>query len=215
MHHGARDIAPHEIEARSFEIIRELADLSRFTPAERALVQRVIHATGDPAFADLLRWSKGALDAGIEALRAGTPVVTDVEMVRAGVSKARAERLGSFVACFLNAPGVAEEARERGVTRSSVAAERAAAACPEAVFAFGNAPTALFRLLELVDAGRVRPRLVIGAVVGFVGAAEAKEALMARSDLAWIAVRGNKGGSNVAAACVNALMKTALEGLQG
>ncbi len=208
-------IDPQNIEAASFEIIRKMVDLSGLTPAEQGLVQRVVHATGDPSFAGLLRWSKGALDAGIEALRAGAPVVTDVEMVRAGVSRARAERLGSFVACFLNAPGVAEEARERGVTRSSVATERAADACPEAVFALGNAPTALFRLLELVDAGRVRPRLVIGAVVGFVGAAEAKEALMARTDLAWIAVKGNKGGSNVAAACVNALMKTALEGAPG
>ncbi len=213
MHHPG--IAPHEIETRSFEIIRKMVDLSGLPPAAQALVQRVVHATGDPSFARLLRWSDGALEAGIAALRAGTPVVTDVEMVRAGVSRRRAERLGCFVACFLNAPAVADEARRRGVTRSAVAIERAAAACPEAVFALGNAPTALFRLLDLVDAGRVRPRLVIGTVVGFVGAAEAKEALMARSDLAWIAVRGNKGGSNVAAACVNALMKTALAGAGG
>jgi len=206
------DVAPHEIEARSFEIIESLTDLSRFTPAEKALVQRVIHATGDPSFAELLAWSPGAVEAGVEAFRAGAPVVTDVEMARAGVSKARAAKLGSEVHCFLNAPGVPDEARQRGVTRSIVATERAAAVCPHAVFAFGNAPTALFRLLELVDEGPARPRLVIGVVVGFVGAAESKEALMARPDLAWIAVRGNKGGSNVAAACVNALMKTALEG---
>ncbi|WP_084319161.1 precorrin-8X methylmutase [Deferrisoma camini] len=206
------DVAPHEIEIRSFEIIESLADLTRFAPAEKALVQRVIHATGDPSFADLLAWSPGAVEAGVEAFRAGAPVVTDVEMARAGVSKARATKLGSEVHCFLNAAGVPDEARHRGLTRSIVATERAAAACPDAVFAFGNAPTALFRLLELVDEGRARPRLVIGVVVGFVGAAESKEALMARSDLAWIAVRGNKGGSNVAAACVNALMKTALEG---
>lgn len=206
------DVAPHEIEASSFEIIEGLADLSRFSPAERALVKRVIHATGDPGFADLLAWSPGAVEAGVAAFRSGAAVVTDVEMARAGVSKARAAKLGSEVHCFLNAPGVPEEARERGVTRSIAATERAVAACPDAVFAFGNAPTALFRLLELVDEGRTRPRLVIGVVVGFVGAAESKEALMARTDLPWIAVRGNKGGSNVAAACVNALMKTALEG---
>ncbi len=203
------DLRPAEIENRSFEIIDGLVDLTGLSPAEAALVRRVVHATGDPGFAELLAWSPGAVAAGADALAAGAPVVTDVQMARAGVSRARADRFGVDVGCYLSAPGVPEEARERGVTRSIVAVERAVADQPEAVFAFGNAPTALFRLLELVDEGRARPRLVVGVVVGFVGAAESKDALMGRTDVPWVSCRGNKGGSNVAAACVNALLKAA------
>ncbi|GAB4277341.1 MAG: precorrin-8X methylmutase [Deferrisomatales bacterium] len=203
------DVRPEEIEGRSFEIIEGLVDLGGKSPAEAAVVKRVIHATGDPTFVDLLCWSPGAVDRGARALASGAPVVTDVQMARAGVSRVRAERFGVGTHCYIADPGVAEEARRRGVTRSIVAVERAVAAYPEAVFAFGNAPTALFRLLELIDEGRARPALVIGVVVGFVGAAESKDALMERSDLAWIACRGHKGGSNVAAACVNALFKAA------
>jgi precorrin-8X/cobalt-precorrin-8 methylmutase len=203
------DLRPEEIEKRSFEIIGGLADLSGLSAAEAALAKRVIHATGDPAFASLLSWSPGAIARGAEALRAGAPIVTDVEMVRAGVSKVRAGRFGVEISCHIADPAVADEARVRGVTRSIAAVEKAVASKPQAVFAFGNAPTALFRLLELVDEGRARPSLVIGVVVGFVGAAESKEALMARADFPWIACRGNKGGSNVAAASVNALLKVA------
>ncbi|MBI5017737.1 MAG: precorrin-8X methylmutase [Deltaproteobacteria bacterium] len=203
------DLIPEEIEKKSFDIIRGLVDLTGLSPAEAAVVQRVVHATGDPAFAPILAWSPGAVAAGAEALAAGTPIVTDVEMVRAGVSKVRAGRFGVEVTCHLSDPTVAEEARTRGVTRSIVAVERAAAAYPGAVFAFGNAPTALFRLLELIDEGVARPALVVGVVVGFVGAAESKEALMARGDVPWLSCRGNKGGSNVAAASVNALLKAA------
>lgn len=204
------DLRPEEIEKKSFEIIAGLVDLSALSPAEAGLVQRVVHATGDPGFAGLLAWSEGAVAQGARALAAGAPVVTDVEMARAGVSRARAERLGVEVHCRISDPGVAEEARRRGVTRSIVAVERAAREHPGAVFVFGNAPTALFRLLELLDEGAARPALVVGVVVGFVGAAESKEALMARSDVPWVSCRGNKGGSNVAAACGNALLKAAL-----
>ena len=203
------DLRPEAIEERSFEIIGGLVDLAGLTPGEAALVRRVVHATGDPAFAELLAWSPQAIEIGARALSLGTPIVTDVQMARAGVSAARAERFGVRVSCRISDPEVAQEARARGVTRSIVSVERAVATDPEAVFAFGNAPTALFRLLELADEGRARPALVIGVVVGFVGAAESKEALMARQGLAWISCRGNKGGSNVAAACVNALFKVA------
>ncbi len=203
------DLQPLEIERKSFEIIEGLVDLTGLDPAEAAVVKRVVHATGDPGFADLLRWSPGAVAAGVRALAAGTPVVTDVQMARAGISRVRAERFGVEVRCHISEPGVREEARARGVTRSVAAVERAVAENPGAVFAFGNAPTALFRLLELVDEGRARPSLVIGVVVGFVGAAESKEALMARADPPWISCRGNRGGSAVAAATVNALLKAA------
>jgi precorrin-8X/cobalt-precorrin-8 methylmutase len=203
------ELKPEQIERRSFEIIDGLVELSSFSDAEAALVRRVVHATGDPSFAGLLAWSPGAVARGAHVLSAGCPIVTDVEMVRAGISKVRAKRFNATVHCGIADPAVVEAARSQGITRAMVAVERAVAAHPEAVFVFGNAPTALFRLLELVDEGRARPALVVGTVVGFVGAAESKEALMARADLSWISCRGTKGGSNVAAACVNALLKAA------
>ena len=201
--------APDEIEGESFRIIAEGSELGELTPAEGAVVKRIIHATGDPLFAELVKWSPGAVEKGAEAISAGATILTDVEMVRAGVSKVRAAKFGCEVRCRLNDPEIVEEARARSMTRSAVAVERAVADDPEAVFVFGNAPTALFRLLELVDEGKARPKLVVGVVVGFVGAAESKDALMERTDLDWISVKGNKGGSNVAAATVNALFKAA------
>ena len=203
------DIRPDEIEKRSFEIIDGLVDLSHLTPAQKALVGRVIHATGDPSFLPIIKWSRGAVEKGAGALQGGAPIVTDVEMARAGISKVRAGKFGSTTHCYIGDEAVRDEARERGVTRSIAAVEKAVSEYPEAVFVFGNAPTALFRLLELVDEGLARPALIVGVVVGFVGAAESKEALMARDDIDWISCEGNKGGSNVAAACVNALMKAA------
>jgi len=203
------DLRPQEIENRSFAIIAELADLSRFSPGETALVKRVIHATGDPSFVDLLAWSPGAIDTAAAALRRGAPVVTDVNMVRAGISQARLDPFGGRVHCAIADPEIAAQARSRGLTRSIVAVEKAVREHPGAVFAFGNAPTALFRLLELVDAGEAAPAAVVGVVVGFVGAAESKEVLMARQAPPWVSCRGNKGGSNVAAAIVNALLKVA------
>ena len=151
------DLRPQEIENKSFEIIAELADLSRFSPAETALVKRVIHATGDPSFVDLVAWSPDAIAAAADALRRGAPIVTDVNMVRAGISQQRLARFGFSVHCSIADPEIAEEARSRGLTRSIVAVEKAVRAHPDAVFAFGNAPTALFRLLELVDTGEARP----------------------------------------------------------
>lgn len=203
------DIRPDEIEKRSFEIIDTLVDLSHLSPREKALVGRVIHATGDPSFLPLVKWSGGAFDAAVSALSGGAPIVTDVEMARSGVSKVRAAKFGSETFCYISDSGVVEDARERGVTRSIAAVEKAARMHTGAIYVFGNAPTALFRLLELVDEGKAKPAVIVGTVVGFVGAAESKDALMERSDLEWISVKGNKGGSNVAAACVNALMKAA------
>lgn len=204
------DIRPDEIEKESFRIIEGLADLSKLNLAQKALVKRVIHATGDPSFSAIVKWSEGAIEAGAKALSGGAPIVTDVEMARSGISRVRADRFGSTVNCYIGDEGVTASARERGVTRSIAAVEKAVKNFPEAVFVFGNAPTALFRLLELCDEGLARPKLVVGVVVGFVGAAESKEALMQRSDFPWISCAGNKGGSNVAAACVNALFKVAL-----
>jgi precorrin-8X/cobalt-precorrin-8 methylmutase len=203
------DVRPDEIEDESFRIIDGLADLGEISPAELAVVRRVIHATGDPGFAELVKWSPGAVEIGAKALAAGTDVVTDVEMARAGVSKVRAGHFGCATHCYIVDEAVRDEARERGVTRSIAAVEKAVRNHPEAIYVFGNAPTALFRLMELVDEGAARPPLIIGTVVGFVGAAESKDALMARTAPPWISCKGNKGGSSVAASCVNALFKVA------
>ncbi len=202
-------VAPDQIETRSFEIIDTLVDLSNNTPEERALVRRVVHATGDPAFAPIMAWSPDAPVIGAKALAAGKPIVTDVEMARSGISKVRAAKFGSSVHCYISDEQVVADARARSLTRSIVAVERAVEKFPDAVFVFGNAPTALFRLLELIDEGKARPSLIVGVVVGFVGAAESKDALMARTDVPWISCKGNKGGSNVAAASANALFKIA------
>lgn len=203
------DLGPDDIEGRSFEIIDTLVDLSAHTPAELALIKRIIHATGDPSFAPIVKWSPGALEKGVEALKNGAPIVTDVAMAKAGISMVRASKYGGSVHCYISDGEVVKEARERGLTRSVVAVEKAARLHPGAVFVFGNAPTALWRLLELWEQGEVNPSLVIGVVVGFVGAAESKDALMAKTGLPWISVKGNKGGSNVAAAAANALYKIA------
>ncbi len=200
-------LGPTDIEGESFRIISGLTDLSDLTPNQVALVSRVIHATGDPLFKELVKWSPGALEAGAEALKSGATIVTDVEMVRSGVSKVRAAKYGCEIVSYISDPEVARIARERKLTRSVVAVERAVKEHPGAVFAFGNAPTALFRLMEMVDQGEADPALIIGVVVGFVGAAESKEALVKRTDVNWISCVGNKGGSNVAAASVNALFK--------
>ncbi len=203
------DVRPNEIEKESFRIIEGLADLSQFSPEEKALVARVIHATGDPSFCNIVKWSSGAFEKGIAAIKSGAPIVTDVEMARAGVSKVRAAKFGSTTHCYISDEEVVKSAREREVTRSIAAVEKAAVDYPGAIFVFGNAPTALFRLLELVDEGVATPSLVIGVVVGFVGAEESKDAMMKRDDFEWVSVKGRKGGSNVAAACVNALFKGA------
>jgi precorrin-8X/cobalt-precorrin-8 methylmutase len=203
------ELAPEEIEGESFRIISGLADLEQLTPSEVALVKRIIHATGDPLFSELVMWSPDAVAKGAKAISEGATIFTDVEMVKAGVSKVRAASFGCKVECRLNDPEVIDEARSRELTRSAVGVERAVKQDPEGIFVFGNAPTALFRLLELVDEGIARPKLIIGVVVGFVGAAESKDALMQRKDVNWISCKGNKGGSNVAAAAVNALFKAA------
>jgi precorrin-8X/cobalt-precorrin-8 methylmutase len=199
---------PDEIEGASMSIIRdELAERGADIPAGiLPVVMRVIHATADFDFAETLAFSQGAIEAGKEALTRGTEVVTDTRMAAAGVSKKYMERNGGGVRCYMADEDVALEARERGVTRAAVSMERGAREAPNAIFAVGNAPTALLRLCELASEGRARPALVIGVPVGFVNVLESKEALMRMTNVPWITARGRKGGSPVAAAIVNALL---------
>lgn len=185
----------HPIEAESYRILRGLVDLSRFGPLGTAVAERVIHASADPEYADTLVLDESALEGGLEALRRGAPVVTDVGMVAAGITARE-------TLCFVSDPRSRELSERLGITRSAAGFRLAAKEVGDgAVWIVGNAPTALFDLIET----DMCPELVIGLPVGFVGATESKEALLG-SGLPAIANRGPKGGSAVAAAAVNALI---------
>ena len=196
---------PMEIERRSFEIItQELGDRA-LDPDCAPVIKRVIHTTADFDYADNLVFSPGAVARGREALRAGCDIVTDTQMARAGINKTALGALGGTVHCFMSDPDVAAAAKARGVTRAAVSMEKAAGLKKPCVFAIGNAPTALMRLRELIDAGEITPALVIGVPVGFVNVVESKERFLDCA-VPYIIARGRKGGSNVAASICNALL---------
>lgn len=206
---------PMDIEKRSFEIITGLLEGRVLDPENELVVKRVIHTTADFDYADNLCFSEHAVTGGIEALRGGCDIVTDTQMARAGINKTVLARLGGQVHCFMSDQDVAEEARDRGVTRAAVSMERAAQEYPGAILAVGNAPTALLRIAELMEEG-LRPALVIAVPVGFVNVVESKELLFAACEtrgVPAIAAMGRKGGSNVAAAICNALLYAAAETL--
>lgn len=202
-------VAPADIEARSMELIgQELGE--RVFPAEQLpVVKRVIHTTADFEYADSLVFSAGAVEAGVAAIRQGCTIVTDTQMAFSGVNKRVLEKFGGRAVCFMSDPDVAAEAKARGETRATVSMERAARLEGPLVLAIGNAPTALVRACELIDAGGLKPALVIGVPVGFVNVVESKEriwALCRRMGVPAIAAMGRKGGSTVAAAICNALL---------
>ncbi|MEW6637252.1 MAG: precorrin-8X methylmutase [Actinomycetota bacterium] len=185
----------HPIEEESYRILRSLVDLSGLGPLSRAVAERVIHASADPEYADTLVLDEGALRGGLDALRSGVPVVADAGMVAAGITSRE-------VLCLVSDPRARRLSEGCGITRSAAGFRVAAGEAGEgAVWVVGNAPTALFELLEM----DTRPALVIGLPVGFVGAAESKEMLI-ESGLPAVANRGPKGGSAVAAAALNALL---------
>ena len=198
---------PQEIETRSMEIIEEeLGERAAAWPPEELLVvKRCIHTSADFDYGENLVFSPGAVEIALEALRNGVTIVTDTSMAAAGINKRSAAALGVEVHCFIADPDVAAEAKRRGITRSAVCMERAAALGRPVIAAVGNAPTALMRIKELAEEGRFRPELVIGVPVGFVNVVEAKEMILG-TDIPHIVARGRKGGSNIAAAIVNALL---------
>ena len=198
-------VAPAEIEARSMEIIQLELGERTFPPEILPVVKRVIHTTADFDYAGNLVFSPGAVEKGVAALKAGCALVTDTQMARAGVNKRVLEKFGGEALCFMSDPEVAAEAKARGVTRAAVSMERAARLDRPLILALGNAPTALVRACELLEAGELRPALIIGVPVGFVNVVESKELLLTQ-DVPYIAARGRKGGSNVAAAICNALL---------
>ena len=198
---------PQEIETKSMEIIEEeLGERAAAWPPEELLVvKRCIHTSADFDYGENLVFSPGAVEIALEALRNGVTIVTDTSMAAAGINKRSAAALGVAVRCFIADPDVAAEAKGRGITRSAVCMERAAALGRPVIAAVGNAPTALMRIKELAEEGRFRPELVIGVPVGFVNVVEAKEMILG-TDIPHIVARGRKGGSNIAAAIVNALL---------
>ena len=174
-------------------------------PEELPVVRRVIHTTADFDFAENMRFSKGAVKLAREALKNGAAVVTDTNMAAAGINRAACARCGGEVGCRMADPAGREAAEARGTTRAVVSMEEAVKATPNALFAVGNAPTALIRLCELIEEGKCAPALVIGVPVGFVNVVESKERLLA-AKVPYITAVGRKGGSPVASTIVNALL---------
>jgi precorrin-8X/cobalt-precorrin-8 methylmutase len=204
----------HEIESNSFRIVRsELGDHT-FTERELAVLIRVIHATADFDFRDTLRFHPNdgpihAIQAGIDALRGGCTVVTDVRMVQVGISERLLTRLGGQVVCDIGHPAVHTLAKERGLTRATVAMRRNKRRVDGGIVAIGNAPTALLEVIRLARDEGVRPALIVGVPVGFVNAVESKAELLKLREVPYIATVGRKGGSSVAVAIVNALLRLA------
>ncbi len=201
---------PQEIEAESFRRIEAKVGSHRLPPDLWLVVRRLIHTTADLDYLETVRAHPQALAQGVEALRRGRPVGTDTRMLLSGISTGRLRRLGVEAFCLMDDPEVAAEARRRGTTRAAVAMEMALPRLAGGIVAIGNAPTALLRLLELLQAGASPPALVVGIPVGFVNAAESKE-LLAQQNIPYITALGPKGGSAAAASVINALAIMALE----
>ena len=199
-------LLPDEIDSQSLIMVEaSLPGSLKLSADEKFVVCRIVRAEGDPQISEVVRFSPGALEAGVKALQSGARILTDVRMVEVGISKALLARQGVATDCRIDTPEVAERAKREQTTRSVAAIRELAPLLEGSVVAIGNAPTALLALLDLVAEGRARPAVVIGMPVGFVACAESKEELQ-RSNLPFITVQGRRGGSSAAAATVNALL---------
>ncbi len=206
-------LGPMEIEHRSFSIITEEAG-SRIASDERAMiVKRVIHTTADFDYIDNLCFSDGVVSKALEALKNGAWIITDTNMALSGINKVSLKKTGGEAHCFMADEDVALQAKRLGVTRASVCVDKAASLSHPLIYAVGNAPTALIRLYELIQEGKIHPELIIGVPVGFVNVVQSKELIM-QTDIPYIVARGRKGGSNVAACICNALLYM-LDGSRG
>ena len=203
-------LRPEEIEAQSFAMIDAEVGDHTWSAAEWPVVRRVIHTSADFEYARSMVFSSPAIAAGVAALQSGRGIVTDTTMALAGIAKPRMARFGIRGSCFVADPEVAQKARAQGVTRSILAMRKGVADPGNGIFVIGNAPTALFELIRLIREEGVRPDLIVGLPVGFVGAAESKASLVGMQrefpEVPFITNSGRKGGSNVAAAVVNALL---------
>lgn len=198
-------ILPADIERRSMEIIEEELGEICLPPMEKDVIKRVIHTSADFDYARTLRFSDAAVERGLAALRQGCTIVTDTNMACTGISQAALDKLGCRKVCFMADADVAAEAKAKGTTRAAACMDKACRLEGPVIIAVGNAPTALIRLHELMEQGKIRPELVIAVPVGFVNVVYAKELIMA-GRAPYIAAKGRKGGSNVAAAICNALL---------
>ena len=199
------NVKPMDIEARSFEIITEELGDTPLVPGTELIVKRCIHTSADFDYAENLYFSENAVDIAIEAIKNGACIVTDTQMAKAGINKKALARYGGEVYCFMSDEDVAQIARKNGTTRATASMDKAADMEKKLIFAIGNAPTALVRLYELIEEGKISPELIIGVPVGFVNVVQSKELIM-KTNVPCIVARGRKGGSNIAACICNALL---------
>lgn len=197
---------PMDIENRSMEIIAPYLEKLKLDEDETKVYSRIIHAAGDVEYASVIRIHSEALAAAKNALRSGCNIYTDVEMVRTGINKKKLASFGGEVYCRVADPEIAAAAKKLGITRSMAAMRSFGQDMNGAIIAIGNAPTALFEALRLVQEEKLRPAAIVGIPVGFVGAADSKALLAANSLVPYITVEGTKGGSPIAAAVINAIM---------
>lgn len=202
-----QNVLPADIERRSFEIITETLTEKGITldPVLAPVIKRVIHTTADFEYADTLCFTEDVVDKARQSLKNGACIVTDTQMAKSGINKKSLARFGGEVFCFMSDEDVAAKAKENGSTRATASMDKALTIDRPLIFAIGNAPTALIRLYELIQDGKLKPELIIGVPVGFVNVVESKE-LILKTDIPSIVARGRKGGSNVAASICNALL---------
>ena len=199
------NVLPTEIEKRSMEIITEELGERTFPEGYDKIVKRVIHTTADFDYADNLCFSENVLEKAMDAIRRGACIVTDTQMAKSGINKKALAKFGGEVLNFMSDDDVAEAAKKNGTTRATACIDKAMTVDKPLIFAIGNAPTALVRLYELIEEGRLKPELIIGVPVGFVNVVPSKELIM-KTDVPYIIARGRKGGSNVAAAICNSIL---------
>lgn len=203
------NVKPREIETRSFEIITEELGDKKLPEDAELIIKRCIHTSADFDYADNLCFSEGTVAAALEAIRGGASVVTDTQMAKAGINKTALAKWGGEVHCFMSDPDVAAAAKAAGTTRACASMEKAASISAETgenfIYAIGNAPTALVSLYDLMEEGKVQPKLIVGVPVGFVNVVQSKELIMT-AGAPYIVARGRKGGSNIAACIINALL---------
>jgi precorrin-8X/cobalt-precorrin-8 methylmutase len=208
---GISPTSPEDIEQQSMEIAEKFLPPSpNMSEEERLVVKRVVHASGDPEVVSLIKFSPSAISSGLSAIAKGSPIFTDVQMVAAGINRHLAEACGCFVSCAMDETKGLKPAKEPNITRAAVTMRHLGTRLNGAIVAIGNAPTALMALLDLVDTKEIKPALVVGMPVGFVQAKESKDELVKR-DVPHITVVGTRGGSAMAVATVNALLKIAVK----
>lgn len=198
-------VLPNEIESRSFEIIESELGEKKIPEDIKPVVMRVIHATADFDYLDNLEFSDNVIAAARKAIKSGAVFVTDTNMAKAGINKPALKKYGCEAVCFMSDEDVSEAAKQKNITRAAASVDKAAAVKAPVIYAVGNAPTALVRICEHIKRGEFRPELVIGVPVGFVNVVQSKEMLI-NSGVPYIAAKGRKGGSTVAAAICNALL---------